>query len=222
MTATHGKCRIICQSAWHSREVERRTVSRTAALCASVTFQTSSPRRTRCRGPRQADLARTPNAAVMQHAESAMQQCSAYSAAAAPSAVPHAWPRLVFPGESAPAPPRRCSCLPPAQHDMGAMRAPPPVTTRATAPRAALWAAAPLVRPRPRGALPCRLEGGWPRGWRSSTVARCTALRVASREAGGPQWQCCESLLQILRVLRCRRVPGFAWCLMSTVVPLLI
>ena len=178
-----------------------------------MTFQTSCPRRTRCRGPRQADLARTPNAAVMQHAGSAMQQCSAHSAAAAPSAVPHAWPRLAFPGESA---------LPPAHHDMGVMRAPPPVTTRATAPRAALWAAAPLVRPRPRGALPCRLEGGWPRGWRSSTVARCTALRVASREAGDPQWQCCESLLQILRVLRCRRVPGFAWCLMSTVVPLLI
>ena len=66
----------------------------------------------------------------------------------------------------------------------------------------------------------CRTWCGRGRGGPSRVT-----LRVAGREAGGPQWwlgalpwgrlaarlavlngSCCESLLQILRALRCRRV----------------
>ena len=97
----------------------------------------------------------------------------------------------------------------------------PAILTCATALCAALRTAAPRCGP-------CR--GGAPR----------VTLRVAGREAGGPH---CDSLrfpgggrprgwrpsVVVLwvpsplppRVLRCRRVPGFAWRLPSTSVPLL-
>ena len=70
------------------------------------------------------------------------------------------------------------------------------------------------------GPPPWHPEGGRPRGWRSSWCLGAPPLgRLAARLAV-PRG-CAVGVLPAARVLRCRRVPGFAWRLPSTSVPLL-
>ena len=70
------------------------------------------------------------------------------------------------------------------------------------------------------GGPPWHPEGGRPRGWRSSWCLGAPPLgRLAARLA--VLRGCAVGVLPAARVLRCRRVPGFAWRLPSTSVPLL-